>query len=83
MSEDVFDADADTAVIDIPDISILCLSREKNGERLIAVFNFGDWENEINVPAEGKFTDLLTGMDVDIHAVKLQGHDFKWLKKSK
>ena len=81
MREPVFDADADVRVIDIPDNSILCIERKKGDECLIAVFNFGDWENEANVPIEGGFTDLRTGMDVGIHSVKLLGHDFKWLKR--
>ena len=80
--EKVFDGDADTWVIDVPEISILCIARDKDEERMVGVFNFGDWENEVNVPETGSFRDLLTGKDADIHRVKLQGHDFAWLKRT-
>lgn len=80
--EKVFDSDSDVWIIDIPDISILCIARDKEDERMVGVFNFGDWEKEIDVPEAGEFYSLIDGQKADIHRVKLPGHGFAWLKRA-
>lgn len=80
--EKVFDADSDVWIIDVPDISVLCIARDKENERMVGVFNFGDWEKEIDVPEVGDFNSLVDGQKVDIHHVKLPGHGFVWLKRA-
>lgn len=80
--EKVFDADSDVWIIDVPDISVLCIARNKEDDRMVGVFNFGDWEKEIDVPEAGDFYSLTDGQKVDIHRVKLPGHGFTWLKRS-
>ena len=79
--EKVFDADSDVWIIDVPDISVLCIARDKENERMVGVFNFGDWEKEIDVPEVGEFSSLIDGQKVDIHRVKLPGRGFAWLKR--
>ena len=79
--EKVFDADSDVWIIDVPDISVLCIARDKENERMVGIFNFGDWEKEIDVPEVGEFSSLIDGQKVDIHRVKLPGRGFAWLKR--
>ena len=79
--EKVFDGDADSWIIDLPDISVLCIARDKEDDRMVGVFNFGDWEKEIDVPEVGDFRNLMDGQLMDIHKVKLPGHGFVWLKR--
>ena len=49
---------------------------------MVGVFNFGDWEKEIDVPEAGEFYSLIDGQKADIHRVKLPGHGFAWLKRA-
>lgn len=80
--EKVFDSDADVWIIDVPDISVLCIARDKEDERMVGIFNFGDWEKEIDVPEIGDFYSLIDGQKAEIHQVKLPGHGFAWLKRA-
>ena len=82
QSHRVFDAHADTWVLEPYNDSILALGRYYEGEKLLALFNFSEndqtaWLNEPEV-----YTDLLTGEETRAEAVAMKPHEFRWLLKT-
>ena len=80
-TEAVFAADANVYTYDVHNDSILCILREKDGELFFGMFNFSRdaqtaWMNE-----DGDFTDLFTGMNVDLHDPILPPRGFYWVKR--
>lgn len=80
-TEAVFAADANVYTYDVHNDSVLCILREKDGELFFGMFNFSRdaqtaWMNE-----DGNFTDLFTGMNVDLHDPILPPRGFYWVKR--
>ena len=72
----VFDFDADTWVVDTGNDNVLGIGRYYRGEKLIALFNFGDAHAAAWL--EEPYTDLLTGEEVQGTAW-LESAGFRWL----
>ena len=75
----VFENSADTWVVETWNDHILGIGRYYKGEKLIALFNFGDndetaWINEVE-----EYTDLITGRCVEPKAVGVPAYGFIWL----
>ena len=77
----VFSGAADTWVIETGDDRVLGIGRWHKGEKLIALFNFGDREVIIHLGETAPFTDLWTGEPRSAWAVNLKSRDFAWLFK--
>ena len=75
----VFDAQADTWIIDTADDSVLGIGRYYQGEKLIALFNFSSAERTIRAEELGDYTDLLTGAPCDKQAIQIPSGAFRWL----
>ena len=75
----VFDGAADTWIVGTASDSILGIGRYFQGEKLVALFNFGEEEGRVYVEELGDYTDLLSGEPVDKRAVKLPAGGFRWL----
>ena len=75
----VFDGAADTWIVGTASDSILGIGRYFQGEKLVALFNFGEEEGRVYVDELGDYTDLLSGEPVDKRAVKLPAGGFRWL----
>nr|WP_242984474.1 alpha-amylase family glycosyl hydrolase [Clostridium sp. chh4-2] len=80
-SEQVFDASADTYTLETGDQGILCLVREKQGEKLIGLFNFSEDDKTAVLNQEGIYRDLITNTVMSVGEVKLEGYDYLWLKR--
>lgn len=81
-SHDCFAADADIWTVDTWDDSILGLVKTKNGEKLVALFNFSEcdkvaWINE----EDGMYTDLLSGREMEAKGVQIPAYGCFWLLK--
>ncbi len=81
-SHKVFDASADVWTLDTWDNSVLGVGRWKDGEKLIALFNFSSqdkvaWINE----DDGVYTDLLTGVSMNASGVQIPAYGIWWLYK--
>lgn len=79
---DVFSADAETWTIATWEDAILGLGKYKNGQKLIALFNFSEydkiaWINE----NDGMYQDLLTGKEMKASAVQVPAFGCYWLLK--
>ena len=75
----VFDGAADTWIVGTASDSILGIGRYFQGEKLVALFNFGEEEGRVYVEELGDYKDLLSGEPVDKRAVKLPAGGFRWL----
>jgi len=82
--EKVFAADADAWTIETWEKSVLCIGRYKEGEKIIGLFNFSEydktaWINE----TDGEYVDLLSGKTMRPAGVNIPGYGFYYLKKWK
>ena len=75
----VFDGSADTWIIDTGDDRVLGIGRSKDGERLLALFNFGDREVILHLGEADPYIDLWTGQPRGASAVAVAPKDFAWL----
>lgn len=79
-SHKVFDTTADVWTLDTWDDAVLGIGRWKDGEKLIALFNFSGqdrtaWINE----DDGEYTDLLTGAAMKASGVQIPAYGIWWL----
>lgn len=80
--EKVFVSNADTWTIDTWDESVLCIGRYYDGDKIIGLFNFNEydhmaWINE----TDGDYVDLISGERMKPVGVKVPGYGFYYLKK--
>lgn len=81
-SEKVFVSYADTWTMDTWDESTLAIGRYYDGDKIIGLFNFNEydrmaWINE----DDGLYEDLITGQKMRAVGVKVPAHGFYYLKK--
>ena len=81
-AEAVFRADARVSTFDTGSDHVLGVCRELDGERLVALFHFGEYPIEIAVEAQG-YTDLMTNKYVTENRIELPAYGFCWLKNDK
>ena len=79
--EKVFMSTADTWTIETWDPSVLCIGRYLDGEKIIGLFNFSEfdktaWINE----TDGDYTDLISGEVMQPVGVKVPAYGFYYLK---
>ena len=75
----VFGGAADVWITDTGHGDVLGIGRYYKGEKLLALYNFGEKERSICSSEDGAFTDLLTGEAVDKTSVQLLSGGFRWL----
>ena len=75
----VFDSKADTWNVYTGDDSVLGIGRYYQGEKLVALFNFSEFEKTVAISELGVFTDLLTGEKADKLRITLPSGGFVWL----
>lgn len=80
-SEEIFEAFADTYTYDVHDDSVLCIMREKNGEKFFGIFNFSDQERTAWMQEDGAFVNLITGETIAAKDIVIPAHDFYWIKR--
>ena len=65
------------------DPAILCLVREYDGNKLIALFNFSSEEKTAWIHEEGMYSDLLTGSEMSGTNAVIQPYGILWLMNHK
>ncbi len=75
----VFDGMADVWILDVRDDSVLGVGRYYQGEKLLGLFNFSEWEKTVSVNELGEYTDLLSGEAADKFRITLPSGGFRWL----
>ncbi len=81
-SEKAFVSNADAWTIETWDPSVLCIGRYYEGEKLIGLFNFSEydktaWINE----TDGSYVDLISGKEMKASGVDIPAYGFYYLKK--
>ena len=77
-AQPVFAADASFSAFDTGSNRVLGVCREREGQRLIALFNFSEEPQRLHLAETHKLTDLLTGKPVDLSNIRLLGYNFLW-----
>lgn len=81
-TEKAFVSNADTWTIETYDQGILCIGRYYEGEKLIGIFNFTEWDKTAWInEADGDYTDLICGTTMKAQEVKIPAYGFYYLKK--
>ena len=75
----VFGSAADAWVVETYNDHILGIGRYYEGEKLIALFNFGDYDEVAYINEDGNYKNILTGTKFDAKNVTVPAHDFFWL----
>ena len=75
----VFHSAADAWIVETYNDHILGIGRYYEGEKLIALFNFGDYDELAYINEEGNYKNLLTNRRFDARNVTVPAHDFFWL----
>ena len=81
-SEKVFTCQADTWTIDTFDASVLCIGRYYEGEKIMGIFNFSEydktaWINE----TDGVYTDMISGEKRKAAGVDIPAYGFLYMKR--
>ena len=75
----VFDDTADVWLLQPGDNQLLGIGRYCRGEKLLALFNFGERPHTAWIHDESRYTDLLTGEELTAGSVRVPGGTFRWL----
>lgn len=80
--EKVFVSNANFYTLETYEPSVIGIVREYNGEKLVGLFNFSEfdkmaWINE----QDGDYVDLLTGKETKLIGAKVPGNGFFWMKR--
>ena len=83
-SEKAFVCQADTWTVDTFDSSVLCIGRYYEGEKVLGIFNFSEydktaWINE----TDGTYTDMMSGEKMKAAGVNVPAYGFYYLKKER
>ncbi len=77
--EKPFHADADVWTLEPKNHHILAIGRYYQGEKLLALFNFGRASQTAYLEEGETYTDLLTGEKLTAEAVAMKPYEFRWL----
>ena len=75
----VFDADADTWVLDTGSDQVLGIGRYWRGEQLLALFNFSDQPRTAWLHDDKRYTDLVSGKECGVREIRMKAGEFRWL----
>jgi amylosucrase len=75
----LFECDADAWTLETYNDKILGIGRYYEGEKLLALFNFGEEDETAWINEDEDYIDLVTGKPRAAKAVGVPAHDFAWL----
>ena len=81
-AQPIFAADAALSAFDTGSIHVLGVCRERENQRLIALFNFSEEAQNLRLSENHALTDLLTGEPVELSNLELPGYGFLWALSS-
>lgn len=75
-----FSTAANVWTLDTGDNGLLSIGRFLNGEKIIGVFNFSEWDKTITLPWDkGEFTDMLTGETLTLQEMPIPAYGFRYM----
>ncbi len=79
-----FGTEADVWTLDTGDEGLLAVGRYAQGQKIIGVFNFTEWEKKVTFPHDpGEFTDMLTGETHVLQDFSVPAYGFCYLEQMK
>ncbi len=76
----VFAAQADARTVETEDTNVLCISRSCEGEEILGVFNFSEYNKEVSLcSVTGEYMDMLTGDEVSPAKIPLPAYGFCYM----
>ena len=80
--EKAFVCDADTWTIETWEASVLCIGRHYEGETIIGLFNFSEFDKTAWIDEGGEeYEELFTGAHMQPRGVNIPAYGFYYLKK--
>ena len=76
----VFESSADTWIVETWNDHILGIGRYYKGEKLIALFNFSEFDETAWIDETEEYIDLITGELREAKNVKIPPYGFVWLE---
>lgn len=81
-SKKAFVTQADMRTVDTGDINVLCIDRSFEGEEIIGIFNFSEFDKEVSLSEiEGEYTDMLTGRNICPEKIKISACGFCYCER--
>lgn len=81
-SEKVFVAAADTCTLDTGEKELLCIRRCFEGEQVLGIFNFSEYEKTAHIEEiDGEYEDLISGQSISAAEINISPYGFYYLKK--
>lgn len=80
-NEKAFVSYADTWTIETYDPGILCIGRYYDGEKILGIFNFTEYDRTAWINEDGEYEDLLTGHRRKAARVDVPAYGFFYLKE--
>ena len=81
-SEKVFMTDADTWTFETGENSVLGIGRYYEGEKLLGLFNFSEYDKKVRVSEqEEDYIDLISGKTVKAGQIEIPAYGFYYLKR--
>lgn len=79
--EKAFVSNADAWTIETWDKAVLCIARYYDGDTVIGIFNFSEYDKTAWINEEGMYEDMLTGEEMEAKGVNIPAYSFYYLKK--
>ena len=76
---DAFDIQADCWIVETWNDHVLGIGRYYRGQKMIALFNFSEFDQTAWINESETYYDMLTGQERPARAVGVPSHDFAWL----
>lgn len=75
-----FSPSADVWTLDTGDDGVLSIGRYAQGQKIIGIFNFTEWDKCVTLPYDrGVFTDMLTGKTETLQALTVPAYGFYYM----
>lgn len=74
--------DADTWTIDTRDRSVLGIGRYYDGDKIIGLFNFSEYDKTVRInETDGNYVEMISGSEIKAGEVSIPAYGFYYLKK--
>ena len=74
-----FDSGADVWIVNTRCDAVLGIGRYYKGEKIVALFNFSDYSQNLSLDELGDYSDLLTGAAMNKFSLNIASGSFMWL----
>lgn len=80
-TEKAFMSNADMWTIETYEPAVLCIGRYYDGDKMLGLFNFSEFDKIAWINEEETYVDVFSGKEVETKAINIPSYGFYWLKK--